>query len=271
MQANSLHDFLCSSGAAAGTCRKSVSKLRDTLAPPLDAHHLPVDSGRYRRAAAMLRLGSRIATHRALPRGLLQQLRRSMFIQTENVRARRPVPPARTAPTCARIARDRRFARPPDRVHTQTPNPESLKFIPGKPVLGDASSLHFRTFKEAQASPLAKTLFQTEGVEAVFLANEFITVTKGEDVEWSTLKPLLFEGIMNFYASGVNVMGDGEVRGRRGGPCALLRPRSRIGPVDPRAHSMPTPRARLSVRAALRCWARWIRSRSTTTIRRWCR
>ena len=89
-----------------------------------------------------------------------------------------------------------------------TPNPDSLKFLPGKPVLdGGGMGRDFRSFREAQISPLAKTLFQTEGVEGVFLAADFITVSKNGEAEWLTLKPQLFASIMDFYASGEPVLG----------------------------------------------------------------
>ena len=68
----------------------------------------------------------------------------------------------------------------------------------------------FRSFKEAQASPLAKKLFQTDGVQSVFLAADFVTVSKEEDAEWLTLKPLIFASIMDFYATGEAALGDGD-------------------------------------------------------------
>ena len=83
----------------------------------------------------------------------------------------------------------------------QTPNPDSLKFMPGRSVLGDSMSRDFRTFRDAQVSPLAKRLFQTEGIAGVFLASDFITVTKAEATDWLTLKPLVFASIMDFYAA----------------------------------------------------------------------
>jgi len=90
-----------------------------------------------------------------------------------------------------------------------TPNPDSLKFLPGKPVLESTTSRHFGSSRDALASPLAKRLFQTEGVSAVFFANDFITVSKEEDADWLTLKPQLFASIMDFYAGGESVLSDG--------------------------------------------------------------
>jgi len=92
-----------------------------------------------------------------------------------------------------------------------TPNPESLKFLPGRAVLdAGLQTRDFRSFRDAQASPLAKRLFQTEGVAGVFLTSDYITVSKTEDAEWLTLKPLLFASIMDFYAAGESVLGDGS-------------------------------------------------------------
>jgi Fe-S cluster biogenesis protein NfuA len=98
-----------------------------------------------------------------------------------------------------------------------TPNPESLKFLPGKAVLpADAGVMarDFKSFKESQASPLAKKIFQIEGVSGVFLADKYITITKKEEVDWQTLKPQLFANIMDFYATGEPVLavgGEAEV------------------------------------------------------------
>ncbi|KAL0125482.1 hypothetical protein PUN28_004529 [Cardiocondyla obscurior] len=93
-------------------------------------------------------------------------------------------------------------------VQTQdTPNPNSLKFIPGVPVLGTGCTKDFPSVKDAYCSPLAKMLFRIEGVKAVFFGPDFITVTKfDEDVEWKLLKPEIFATIMDFFASGLPVM-----------------------------------------------------------------
>ncbi|KAL3927125.1 MAG: hypothetical protein SGPRY_002971 [Prymnesium sp.] len=90
----------------------------------------------------------------------------------------------------------------------QTPNPDSLKFLPGKQVL-DAGSRDFRSFRDAQISPLAKKLFQMDGVSGVFLSTDFITVSKVEDADWTTLKPQVFANIMDFYAEGQPVLNEG--------------------------------------------------------------
>ncbi|MEJ8572719.1 NifU family protein [Microbaculum marinum] len=81
-----------------------------------------------------------------------------------------------------------------------TPNPATLKFIPGRPVLpGD--TLDIRTPEDAAASPLARRLFGVQGVSGVFYGADFIAVTK-EDGEWQHLKPAILGAIMEHYMSG---------------------------------------------------------------------
>jgi Fe-S cluster biogenesis protein NfuA len=88
-------------------------------------------------------------------------------------------------------------------IRTQdTPNPNSLKFIPGVSVM-EAGTRDFPSWKEAAASPLARSLFRIEGVKRVFFGSDFITVTKVDDeTDWSVLKPEIFATIMDFFSSG---------------------------------------------------------------------
>ncbi len=86
-----------------------------------------------------------------------------------------------------------------------TPNPATLKFIPGKSVLGDGTA-DFRAKTEADASPLAQRLFDVDGVRGVFLGSDFISVTKGEGDEWQHIKPAILGAIMEHYLSGAPVM-----------------------------------------------------------------
>lgn len=81
-----------------------------------------------------------------------------------------------------------------------TPNPATLKFIPGKPVLADGTA-DFRSRNDATKSPLASRLFDISGVNGVFLGSDFISVTKG-DIEWQHLKPMVLGAIMEHYISG---------------------------------------------------------------------
>ncbi|AGK59967.1 Scaffold protein Nfu/NifU [Hyphomicrobium denitrificans 1NES1] len=81
-----------------------------------------------------------------------------------------------------------------------TPNPATLKFIPGRDVLAGGTA-DFRTKMDAVGSPLATRLFAIEGVDGVFLGSDFISVTKG-NVEWQHLKPMVLGAIMDHYMSG---------------------------------------------------------------------
>ena len=84
-----------------------------------------------------------------------------------------------------------------------TPNPATLKFIPGRPVL-TKGTLEFLNPETSKASPLATRLFEIEGVKGVFFATDFISVTKG-DGEWQHLKPAILGVIMEHYLSGAAV------------------------------------------------------------------
>ncbi|NWS28296.1 NFU1 protein, partial [Polioptila caerulea] len=94
-------------------------------------------------------------------------------------------------------------------IQTQdTPNPNSLKFIPGREVLG-ARTMEFSTPAAAYCSPLARQLFRIEGVKSVFFGPDFITITKeSEDLDWNLLKPDIYATIMDFFASGLPVVTD---------------------------------------------------------------
>ncbi len=86
-----------------------------------------------------------------------------------------------------------------------TPNPATLKFIPGKSVLSSGTA-DFRTQSEAaDSSPLAARLFDIDGVEGVFLGSDFISVTKGS-TEWQHLKPMILGAIMEHYMSGAPIL-----------------------------------------------------------------
>ena len=88
-----------------------------------------------------------------------------------------------------------------------TPNPATLKFLPGRPVL-DQGTADFTSVDAAQASPLAARLFAAAGVTGVFLGSDFVTVTKAESAEWDHIKPALLGAIMEHYQSGQPVMSD---------------------------------------------------------------
>src|SRR5215510_5833151 len=86
-----------------------------------------------------------------------------------------------------------------------TPNPATLKFLPGKVVLGDGT-VDYRSKAEAAGSPLATRLFEIEGVAGVFLGSDFISVTKG-DAEWPHIRPAILGAIMEHYMSGAPAVG----------------------------------------------------------------
>jgi Fe-S cluster biogenesis protein NfuA len=74
-------------------------------------------------------------------------------------------------------------------------------FLPGQSVF-EGGSADIENARAAMASPLAKALFRIDGVVRVFYGSDFVTVTKSDDVNWSTLKPDIFAAIMDFFASG---------------------------------------------------------------------
>mmetsp|Transcript_19026 Transcript_19026/g.31534 ORF Transcript_19026/g.31534 Transcript_19026/m.31534 type:complete len:280 (-) Transcript_19026:6-845(-) len=113
--------------------------------------------------------------------GLLSQTIRSLFIQTEN-----------------------------------TPNPESIKFIPGRPVLdgveegGEAGAAGFFATRadrdEVARSPLAKAVFEVDGIKSIYLGPDFLTVTKLAEAHWEHIRTPVFSALMDFYASGKPVL-----------------------------------------------------------------
>lgn len=88
-----------------------------------------------------------------------------------------------------------------------TPNPRTLKFLPGREVLG-AGGREFADETAAAASPLAQALFAVDGVERVYLGADFITITKAEAVEWPHLKPHVLAAIMDHFTAGRPVLAD---------------------------------------------------------------
>ncbi|KAK6169063.1 hypothetical protein SNE40_020186 [Patella caerulea] len=95
----------------------------------------------------------------------------------------------------------------------ETPNPNSLKYVPGVKVL-ESGTIDFPNPQSAACSPLARQLFRIEGVKGVFFGTEFITITKvDDDVEWGVINPEIFGVIMDFFASGVPVLTDEQPAG----------------------------------------------------------
>ena len=90
-----------------------------------------------------------------------------------------------------------------------TPNPLTLKFIPGRIVMDDGTRF-FKNIEEAKDSPFAKKLFNIEGIEGVFFGSDFITITKKQEVNWDTLKPLVLGVISDFYSSNEKIIKKSE-------------------------------------------------------------
>ncbi len=89
-----------------------------------------------------------------------------------------------------------------------TPNPATLKFLPGQSVLG-AGTADFPTADTAGKSPLAMRIFGVDGVTAVFLGADFVTVTKDDSAEWDVVKAPILGAIMEHFQSGQPVV-EGE-------------------------------------------------------------
>ena len=86
-----------------------------------------------------------------------------------------------------------------------TPNPASLKFLPGRVVM-EKRTADFRSVEEANSSLLAQNLFKIEGVEGVFFGSDFISITKSESSDWQILKPSVLGAISVHYESGASII-----------------------------------------------------------------
>lgn len=89
-----------------------------------------------------------------------------------------------------------------------TPNPATLKFLPGQNVL-EVGTADFPSVEAAGKSPLANRIFAVDGVSGVFFGIDFVTVTKTDAVEWDHIKPAILGAIMEHYQSGAPVI-EGE-------------------------------------------------------------
>lgn len=88
----------------------------------------------------------------------------------------------------------------------ETPNPATLKFLPGRDVLGTGTADFTDAADAAARSPLADRLFAVEGVTRVFLAGDFVTVTKDDSRDWYVMKPGILGAIMEHFATGKPVL-----------------------------------------------------------------
>ncbi len=83
----------------------------------------------------------------------------------------------------------------------RTPNPATLKFLPGEAVMSSGTA-DFRDSDSAERSPLARRLFQVEGVTGVFFGGDFVSVSKSDDADWQSLKPVILGVIMEHFVAG---------------------------------------------------------------------
>lgn len=91
-----------------------------------------------------------------------------------------------------------------------TPNPATLKFLPGRAVMGDAGTVDFIDADSvAGRSPLADALFAIPGVARVFLGNDFVSVTKADSTEWEDLRALVLSTLMDHFLAGLPIVADG--------------------------------------------------------------
>jgi Fe-S cluster biogenesis protein NfuA len=91
-----------------------------------------------------------------------------------------------------------------------TPNPATLKFLPGRDVMGHGTADFTAAADALGRSPLAARIFAVSDVARVFLGADFITVTKSEDAEWQLLRPRVLGAVMEHFLSGLPVMEGAE-------------------------------------------------------------
>lgn len=94
-----------------------------------------------------------------------------------------------------------------------TPNPLSMKFLPGRAILGEgALGMDFPNPEAAAGSPLALTLFEIEGVDGVYLGADFVTVTRRHRSQWMHVKPAILGAIADHLVAGLPILAEGAVR-----------------------------------------------------------
>jgi Fe-S cluster biogenesis protein NfuA len=93
-----------------------------------------------------------------------------------------------------------------------TPNPATLKFLPGEQVMA-AGTREFTSDEDAAASPLASALFSLGDVTGVFFGRDFVSVTAGEGVDWSALKPQVVSVLLDHFVSGAPLFAGGTAGG----------------------------------------------------------
>ena len=98
------------------------------------------------------------------------------------------------------------------RMHAErTPNPNSIKWVLGRPVVEGAANAHFESAPSRDVSPLAARLFEIDGVVGAFLASNFVTVTKRGEVEWTDIAQSIVDAIKGCLAEGGSALGPAYV------------------------------------------------------------
>ncbi|MEQ9435121.1 NifU family protein [Hyphomonas sp.] len=92
-----------------------------------------------------------------------------------------------------------------------TPNPDTVKFLPGQPVAGELGPFDFPDIASARMSLLARALFQVDGVDRVFLGSDFVSINKDPARDWKHVKPMVLAAIMDHFMAGLPVVEDGAV------------------------------------------------------------
>lgn len=90
----------------------------------------------------------------------------------------------------------------------KTPNPSTMKFLPGQDVMGERGTAFYTDGEAAKASPLAEELFTLDGVRAIFLGRDFVTVTKKENADWDVLKALVLTTMVDHFTAGKPVIAE---------------------------------------------------------------
>ena len=93
-----------------------------------------------------------------------------------------------------------------------TPNPATLKFLPGQTVM-ESGTADFPSAAASEKSPLASRVFKVAGVTGVFFGNDFITVTKTDESEWDHIKPAILGAIMEHFQSGAPILSGADTSG----------------------------------------------------------
>ena len=116
-----------------------------------------------------------------------------------------------------RIKLSKRKRMTPMFIQTQdTPNPATVKFLPGQNILSSKKTLDFSSVSETVNAPLAKRLFGIVGIARVFLAQDFVSVTKADDTDWAMLKPMILAALMEHLSTGQPVVIEEASNGKDG-------------------------------------------------------